>query len=281
MLTPESSIDDIPLLYLDVETTGLNPAYGDRIIEVGALRCEYGEIVGSLEQLVNPQRGISSGAFAVNGISNEMLADAPMFHQIIDQLTPLMEGAVIVGHNVGFDLSFLAAEFAQIGLTLPEPVALDTCRLARQCFVFPSYSLTRLADFLGIEVGTAHRAMADVLVTRELFNRIAYKLWRRGVRTLEAFVQAQGGLPGYEIAQPRNVPPLVQEALRRNTLLRLSYTAESGEITDRLVRPLKLTTLGGNLSIVAYCYLRHARRNFRLDRIVAMELVESFDTGGE
>jgi len=75
-LSPATRLDEAPLAFVDVETTGLNPSFGDRICEVAILRCAYGETVARLEQLVNPLRPVSPGAFAVNRITAEMLADA-------------------------------------------------------------------------------------------------------------------------------------------------------------------------------------------------------------
>jgi len=277
-LSPATRLDEVPLAFVDVETTGLNPSFGDRICEVAILRCAYGETVARLEQLVKPLRPVSPGAFAVNRITAELLADAPTFPQIAADVLALLDGAAVVGHNIAFDLGFLVPELGQAGYTLSSIVALDTCRLARRELVANGYSLGRLAQQLGLASnGRGHRAMADAETTRALFDYLVMGLWQRGVRTLGQLLQAQGG--PLEVARPiaPDVPPIIQEALHCQGLLRLSYIDDKGHQTERLCRPTKLLVWEGRVTLVAHCYLRDAIRQFRLDRIAHMEVVEPGD----
>lgn len=278
MLDLTLSPDDAPLAFVDVETTGLAPNYGDRVCEVAILRCQGEEILDSLQKLINPQRPMSAGAFAVHGITEEMLRDAPTFAQVAEDVLELIEGAVLVGHNTPFDLGFLAEELDRLGLSLPPLVALDTLRLARYLYRLRSYALGPVAEALGVDVrGHAHRAMSDVLLTRAVFQRLADDFWRQGLRTLNDLLRAQGGMLEFARAPSLNLPPLLQEALRERSLLRLRYLAENGTETDRLVRPITVSDHGGILSLVAHCYLRDALRTFRLDRILEMDLVRGPD----
>ena len=275
MLDLELSIDDAPLAFLDVETTGLSPNYGDRVCEVAILRCQGEEVLDSLQQLVNPQRPMGAGAFAVHGITEEMLRDAPPFAQVAEDVLELLEGAVLVGHNTPFDLGFMAEELGRLGLSLPPLVALDTLRLARRLYRLGSYSLGPVAEALGVDVrGHAHRAMNDVLLTRAVFQRLVDDLWREGLRTVNDLLRAQGGMLEFARAPTLDIPPLIQEALRERLLLHLRYLAENGVETDRLVRPITVSDRGGTISLVAHCYLRDALRAFRLDRILEMDLVK-------
>jgi len=275
MLDLTLSLDDVPLAFLDVETTGLAPNYGDRVCEVAILRCRGEEVLDSLQQLINPQRPMGAGAFAVHGIADEMLRDAPPFEQVAEDVLELVEGAVLVGHNTPFDLGFLAEELGRLGLSLPPFVALDTLRLARHAYRLRSYSLGSVAEALGVDVrGHAHRAMSDVLLTRAVFQRLVDDLWREGFRTINDLLRAQGGMIEFARAPTLDIPPLIQEALRERLLLRLRYLAENGVETDRLVRPITVSDRGGTISLVAHCYLRDALRAFRLDRILEMDLVK-------
>ncbi|NLG29381.1 MAG: WYL domain-containing protein [Chloroflexi bacterium] len=275
----DTSLDDLTLAYVDVETTGLEPSYGDRICEVAILRCACGETLERYEQLVNPLRPISPGAFAVNRISEAMLRDAPTFPQVAARVSALLDGAAVVGHNVAFDLGFLSAELRQAGQPLAQTLALDTCRLARHTVLAQGYSLSRLSRHFGLPSnGREHRAMADAETTRALFERLVNDLWRRGVRSLGDLLQAQGGaVVSRGQPAPLEVPPLIQDALRNQQLLQLTYTDEGGCRTERLCRPVKLLTWEGRVTLVAHCYLRQAVRHFRLDRVAHMELVEPDD----
>ena len=108
MLDLDEHIDKVSLTFFDVETTGLRPGSGDRVCEVGILRCLGEEVVDSFQQLVNPQRPVSQGAYAVHGIWGDLLRDAPPFPQIADDILALLDGAIFIGHNAPFDLGFLA-----------------------------------------------------------------------------------------------------------------------------------------------------------------------------
>src|SRR5512135_3086934 len=121
-----------PFTYLDVETTGLSAWYGDRICEIALLRCEGDNVIDTFQSLINPERPISPGAARVNGLRDADLADAPRFAHIAEQVLALVEDAVIVCHNVPFDLGFLCGEFGKINRPLPSVPTLDTLAIARE-----------------------------------------------------------------------------------------------------------------------------------------------------
>jgi DNA polymerase-3 subunit epsilon len=277
MIDLRTPIDEVALAFLDVETTGLNPGMGDRVCEIAILRCQGDDVIDAIEQLINPQRRMGAGALAVHGLDDQVLAAAPPFVQVVDRILDALEGAVLVGHNTPFDLGFLATELGRIGIKQPRPVALDTLRLARYSYRLSSYALHRVATALGIDVaGRAHRAMHDVLLTRTVFSRLQTDLYPLGIRTLGDYVRAQGGHLELPAAPVFDVPPLIQQALQDSLILRVHYLSEQGVETVRLVRPLAISLRGGRPSLVAHCYLRDARRNFRLDRILDLELVQEW-----
>ncbi|MCD6519051.1 MAG: WYL domain-containing protein [Anaerolineae bacterium] len=277
MVDLDTPIDQVTLAFCDVETTGLSPSRGDRVCEVAVLRCRGLEVEGSFAHLVNPRRPSSSGAYAVHHIAETELLQAPPFIEVAPQLLRLLEGAVFVGHNAPFDLDFITAELRRVGMPVPQLLALDTLLLARKTFDLSSYSLRRVSRALGLRVqGQAHRAMADVLLTRELFLHLVRVLWRQGIRTLRDYVAHQGDYlrikPEPGISSP--LPPLLREALLGNYLLRLRYLSRQGRVTERLVFPLRVSERRGQLLLEGYCFLRQAQRAFRLDHILQMELVE-------
>src|SRR5574342_274027 len=89
--------------YLDVETTGLSPWFGDRICEVAILRCEGDNLIDSFSSLLNPERLLSPGAARVNGLKDSDLKKAPRFAEVVDCVLALIRDAVIVCHNVPFE----------------------------------------------------------------------------------------------------------------------------------------------------------------------------------
>src|SRR4051812_48416142 len=98
---------DTPLAFVDTETTGASADFGHRVIEIGICRVEGGRVVAEYQQLIDPQRKISPGVTAMTGISQAMVTGQPTFMAQFPAMLPLLEGAVVLGHNVRFDLSFL------------------------------------------------------------------------------------------------------------------------------------------------------------------------------
>ena len=158
----------------DVETTGLSSAGGDRIVEMAALKVRNLEPAERFHSLVNPGRSVSPGAFEVNRISASMLVGAPRSHEILPTFLEFLGDAIIVGHNINFDLGFLRNELNLAGLSPKGSFnALDTIRISKR--VMPHlrrYPLWFVANALGIERKQSHRAMADVEMTFEVFYQL-------------------------------------------------------------------------------------------------------------
>ena len=146
---------------LDLETTGANPV-ADRITEIAAVRLEEGREVARWSTLVNP--GISIPAFiqSLTGIDNAMVADAPTFAEVATHLLDLLDGAVLVAHNVRFDHGFLKNEFDRLGLDL-RTKTLCTVRLSRKLYPqHRSHGLDAIMQRHGLHTQARHRAMGDV-----------------------------------------------------------------------------------------------------------------------
>jgi len=255
----------------DVETTGLSPAYGHRVCEVACLRLQAGVEVGRFEALVDPERPISPGAFAVNRITPDMLVGAPAFAAVAPGLLALMEGAVLVAHNAPFDLGFLAAELDLARLPPPEGPVVDTLTLARRVYRFPRNGLQAVAAALAVEVGAAHRAMGDVLTTGRVLERMLWELEARwGVTTLSQLLAFQGGPIPYPLPQAVPLPPTLTEALDARGEVLMRYVDARGQETERLIRPLRIQEQRGLLYLTAYCHRAENLRTFRLDRIVEL-----------
>lgn len=270
----ELPIEAASLAFLDFETTGLDPARGDRVVEIGLLRTRGREVEVEFESLVNPLRPMGYGAYRVNHISDQMLSGAPTFSELADQVLSLLNGTVVVAHNAAFDLGFLSSELKLAQRPLPALVALDTLKLARNNVTSSGYSLGALCEMYGIVQDQAHRALGDVYATRELFVRLSRLLRVRGVRTVGDFVRAQGGALRDRSGTEVVVPPVMREALRKGKLMRIRYRDSYGSMTERLIRPVELSNRFGELYLVAHCYLRNATRTFALDRIQEMTITD-------
>ncbi len=267
-------VEKAPFALLDVESTGLEAATGDRVCEVALLHLEGGVVGGQFETLINPGRPIEPAAYAVNGIEAAALVGAPTFSDIADALMHELEGKVLVAHNVPFDAHFLNMELARLGRPSLPNILVDTLTLARSFLDYDRYSLHALSRAIGFD-RPAHRAMSDVIALQALFHHLLDRLGRLGVATVADLVRAQRGLlPG----QPEpEAPPLIAEALRRGTRLRIAYRTNGGAPVVRDILPLEFQGARDAPRLVAYCYLRNGQRTFYLDRISEMALPPPVD----
>ena len=163
------SAQEGPFAVIDVETTGLSPGRGDRIIEIAIARVDArGQIEDEYATLIDPQ-GRDTGPVFIHGITNDALRGAPTFDQVIGEVLARMQGAVVVAHNAVFEERFLQAEFARIGLTLPQRIpALCTLWLGQRALSTPNHKLTTLCRHYGIPLVDKHAALGDVRATARL-----------------------------------------------------------------------------------------------------------------
>ena len=165
---------DQTYVVVDVETTG-GRGEQHRVTEIGAVKVKNGEVIDRFQTLLNPQRAIPSGITRLTGISAEMVADAPLFADIVDEFAAFMGEAIFVAHNVDFDYGFIAREFKRIGRPFRHP-KLCTCASMRKLYPGQtSYSLAALSENYGIALRQHHRALCDAEAAAELLLLINEK----------------------------------------------------------------------------------------------------------
>ena len=163
------------VVFLDTETTGLDPKTGHRVIEIGCVEMRERRLTGNnLHIYLQPDREIDPGAMAVHGITNEFLIDKPRFAEISAQLKDYLTGAELIIHNADFDVGFLEHEFR----LCEEPLVLsDVCRvtdslaMARKQFPGQRNSLDALCKRLGVNNGhrTLHGALLDSEILADVY----------------------------------------------------------------------------------------------------------------
>lgn len=156
---------------VDIETTGGN-ASGSRITEIAIIIHDGKNVIDRFETLVNPEKEIPISIFALTGINNEMVANAPIFDDIAEKVLELLTDRVFVAHNVNFDYSFVRHQLEQAGFKWTAR-KLCTVRAARKIRPgFGSYSLGNLCNSLDINLENRHRAGGDADATAILFSRL-------------------------------------------------------------------------------------------------------------
>jgi DNA polymerase III subunit epsilon len=167
-------------IFFDTETTGLSPEAGDRIIEIGCVEMLNRRLTGrNLHFYLNPERPNHEDAVRIHGLTDEFLADKPLFAAIADELLAYLEGAEVVIHNAAFDVGFLNAELRR--LTRPpfeSRVAgiVDTLQMAREMFPGKSNSLDALCKRL--EVDNSNRSLHGALLDAGLLAEVYIRMTR-------------------------------------------------------------------------------------------------------
>ncbi|SOD99432.1 exonuclease domain-containing protein [Blastococcus haudaquaticus] len=196
---------DAPFAVVAVETTGLSPAKGDRIVEIAVVRVDAsGRVESEYDTVLHPGR--DAGPAFVHGISMSDVLDAPRFQDVADDVLALLDGAVVVAHNAAFVERFLAAELALMGVTLPLNPALCSLWLARRTVRAPNQRLDTLARVVGMPVAGTATALSDARTLAALLPRLLalhgepprYLTGMRAMPQLDAAVE-----PRTRIGEPR------------------------------------------------------------------------------
>jgi DNA polymerase-3 subunit epsilon len=187
-VTAASLLADLPVTVVDTETTGLEVTE-DRIVSVGAVRGHGMRIYRSVavDRLVRSGVPVPPRSTAVHGITDAMLADAEDFPAVFARLAGVLDGTVLIGHNVAFDIAMLRGECRLAGLDWPDPPFLDTLVLAAALDpAAQDLSLEGLAGTYGVDIRGRHTALGDALVTAEIYARMVPRLIDAGVTTFGA-----------------------------------------------------------------------------------------------
>ena len=167
-------------IFLDTETTGLSPESGDRIIEIGCIEMNNRRLTGeTLHFYLNPQRRNHPDAVKIHGLTDEFLADKPLFASVADELLAFVGGAEIIIHNASFDVGFLNEELRRIGRPkFPEfvPKITDSLQMAREIFPGKANSLDALCKRL--EVDNSNRALHGALLDAGLLAEVYIRMTR-------------------------------------------------------------------------------------------------------
>ena len=160
-------------IVLDTETTGFDPAAGDRIVEIGAVELwNHVQTGETYHQYINPERAMPAEAFAVHGLGDEFLADKPVFAAIVDAFLDFVGDASLVIHNASFDMRFINAELGWVGRPeIPMSRAIDTLEIARRKYPGAGNSLDALCRRFGVDNGARdlHGALLDSELLAEVY----------------------------------------------------------------------------------------------------------------
>ncbi len=181
-----AEIRDLRWVVFDTETTGLHPYAGDEVVAIGAVAVQGKEILytQTLDQLIDPGRPIPKMATEITGISAEDVNGKPPLIEVLPRFIDFVQGSVLAGHCVDFDLAFLNIKLRRHKEEKIYNPAVDTSQLAQVLFPhLPNYSLDFLADKFGIKIKNRHSALGDALATAELLVKLLEELDQRHIHS--------------------------------------------------------------------------------------------------
>jgi len=182
MVLGSTALHQATFVIVDLETTGASPKKGAAITEIGAVKVKSGEYLGNFESFVNPLTPIPEYITEMTGITDLMLAQAPVIDEIMPAFLKFAGSAdetIIVAHNAPFDLSFLKSAARELDLEWPKYKTLDTVTIARQVLSkedVPNCKLSTLAQFFGTKTEPNHRALDDAKATTEILHGLIERL---------------------------------------------------------------------------------------------------------
>lgn len=176
---------------VDIETTGLYPLR-HKITEISAIRYHNKKIKEEFTTLVNPERHIPLFITNLTGITDKMVKDAPLVHEVMPKFLKFLGNKTFVGHNAWFDMKFLDYNsMKHLNKGIDNDV-LCTCKLARRLVPYLySKKLGVVSDHLGVQNLNAHRARADALATAQILEKFLFMLEKRGIKKHEEIINFQ------------------------------------------------------------------------------------------
>ena len=183
-------------IFLDTETTGLSPESGDRVIEIGCVEMINRRLTGRhLHFYLNPQRPNHEDAVRIHGLTDEFLADKPLFASVVVEFLEYVRDAELIIHNASFDIGFLNAELRRVNRgVMADYVSgvIDTLVMAREMFPGKSNSLDALCRRL--EVDNTHRTLHGALMDAELLAEVYINMTRgQDALLIDAGAGEEGG----------------------------------------------------------------------------------------
>jgi DNA polymerase-3 subunit epsilon len=262
----EGSIYDHEFCALDIETTGINP-FAARLIEIGLAVFTVDKKIATYQTLVNPGVHIPEQVTAIHGITDEMVYNAPLFPDIIDQVIAFIGNRPLVIHNCRFDLSFIEMECKRIDKRIPAWISFDTVILARKSFPnLPNHKLDTLCASFGVDL-SHHRALDDAVGCSEVFSRCILEVDRNRQWSFASLLDYHSRVTRSGFIREIDSKERHGSIISVGKQVTIRYIDAEGNATERRILPKKIFKKGKQTVVYAHCYLRDEDRYFNTARI--------------
>lgn len=265
---------DLPLneytfVAFDTETSGAYPV-GFDIVEFGAVKWYKGQEVGRLQFLLKPRELMSDFIIGIHGITNDMVKDAPVMSEKIQEIHEFFKGAVVMGHHVPFDMGFLAADFEKAFLSLPQEPALCTSLLSRKWIHgVENHKLQTLVKHLNIDGGQAHRAYDDAKACFSLAQVCFQKMGEQ--TTLAQAIKSQGKKLWWKdyslLSLNQSKFKTLMESINAKKDVDMIYQGGTSKGETRRLTPIGIVRNPDGDYLQAFCHRDKSTKRYYLNRI--------------
>ncbi len=270
-------LKDIILTAFDTETSGGYPVYSD-ICEFAAVKWRGGKILETYQTLLKPRELMTDFIIGIHGISNEMVKDAPVISDKIQEIHKFLSDGFLVAHHAPFDLGFISYEFEKAALNLPIRPVFCTSLLSRALFPEPlNHKLQTLIEFFNIPKGTAHRALDDAKACLEVALRcIEKKGWDESVQSLLAVQGKEIIWNNFSLNQLREseMGRNLIAAMEKKSEVMIVYGTDAKAENFRPIRPKGIVRSPNGDFIFAFCEIDKIDKRFYMRRIQRVKLVD-------
>ena len=270
-----STWDEYTFVAFDTETSGGYPLGAD-IVEFGAVKWKSGKIIDEYQTLIKPEFEIPEFIIGIHGITNEMVAAAPLMSEKINEIREFIKGCVLLAHHAPFDMGFLTVDIERNHLPLPTEPVVCTSLLSRNVIKeSPNNKLQTLIQFLHLQQGTAHRAKDDAIaclsVALECFKRMGPET------TLEQIQKKMGKTltwTSYSLISSRE-PSYQQivEATIKHKDVDIVYEGGSVPGKVRRITPIGIVRNPDGDYVMAICHIDRAQKRFYFQRMKDVSVV--------
>lgn len=270
----EKRISEYTFVAFDTETSGPYPIESE-IIELGAVKWHNGKIVDKFQTLLKPSRPLVPENIRIHGITNEMVADAPLMTNEILKFCDFVDGSILMAHHAPFDLGFVTLDIERAGLKFPSNALLCTSLLSRALLVTTNHKLQTLIQELQLEGGAAHRAYDDAYACLQVFFKCVEKLDPEvNLKRLFEIQKKEISWEKYRIfssGQPKLLN--IAKACEQKKTIHIVYEGGQSKGQPRPILPFGIVRNPDGDYVHAECGLDHQRKRFYLDKILDFDLL--------
>ena len=263
---------EYPIVAFDTETSGPYPLESE-IVELGAVKWHKGQIVGQFQTLLKPSKPMTQENMNIHGITNEMVADAPLMKDQIKAFWDFIQDSVLIAHHAPFDLGFMAIEIEKAGLPFPNNVHLCSSLISRALLHTTNHKLQTLVKELELVGGDAHRAYDDAYACLQVFFKATEKLEVASLQKLKAVQVKKLTWGDYSLTKGSEQIKSLADAIQKQKTIQIVYEGGQSKNKLRPITPKGIVRNPDGDYVHAECGLDNQRKRFYISKILDIELV--------